>query len=332
MPALAERLRLEFSRRSPVHYDRLSGGLGDKASPADFDREQIAKGLKVEMEHTSDPRIALEIVLDHLTENRKYYDELGKLKLSRRLSAAFERQRYAKEFVESEHPRDEEGKFSSTNATKNVKPHNTLEFREDNLESVWKHWKSKMELDNPQLHPLRVGELAAARISNAIGKKVADIDDKIKASEPITTEEEDFYDNIYVNKWSPTRQLERLSGSRTIISDKDESDANKPLESKRDMVNRLRDEKIESVLQRAGDSPRLVVLEDKDSIGMATFTITQSAKSTGRWQLSWFGRDGKPHGDMNYDSFKDAVHSALGRHVGESPPIGSSDLEVSVVR
>lgn len=114
MPTLAQRLQDEFTRRRLTYRrDRIPGGLGDKARASDFDREQVAKGIRVEMEHTSDPHVALEITLDHLSENPRYYDELAKLKLSRMLSREFERVRYAK-FVESEHPRDEDGKFTST--------------------------------------------------------------------------------------------------------------------------------------------------------------------------------------------------------------------------
>jgi 2,3-bisphosphoglycerate-independent phosphoglycerate mutase len=40
------------------------------------DLDQIKKGIEVEMEHTSDKRIALKIALDHLKEDPKYYDKL----------------------------------------------------------------------------------------------------------------------------------------------------------------------------------------------------------------------------------------------------------------
>lgn len=114
MNALAQQIQAEFYRRLHYRRDRIPGGLGDKAKVQDFDREQVAKGIRVEMEHTSDPRVALEITLDHLSESPTYYDELGKLKLSRMLSAEFARRRqvYGK-FVEGEHPRDEEGKFTA---------------------------------------------------------------------------------------------------------------------------------------------------------------------------------------------------------------------------
>jgi len=51
----------------------LHGGLGDGKSPLEFDADQIIMGLEVEKEHSDNPLIALEIVLDHLTENPDYY-------------------------------------------------------------------------------------------------------------------------------------------------------------------------------------------------------------------------------------------------------------------
>jgi len=37
---------------------------------------QLAKGIKVELEHTSDREIAKEIAMDHLGEKPDYYDRL----------------------------------------------------------------------------------------------------------------------------------------------------------------------------------------------------------------------------------------------------------------
>lgn len=39
-------------------------------------RQQLSKGIKVELEHTTDPKIAKEIALDHLAEFPDYYDRL----------------------------------------------------------------------------------------------------------------------------------------------------------------------------------------------------------------------------------------------------------------
>lgn len=56
--------------------DEMSGGLADKKKPSDFDKKSLEKGMRVEMEHTDDPKVALEIAMDHLTEDSKYYDKL----------------------------------------------------------------------------------------------------------------------------------------------------------------------------------------------------------------------------------------------------------------
>lgn len=39
-------------------------------------KNQLAKGVKVELEHTSDRTVAHEIALDHLGEEPDYYDRL----------------------------------------------------------------------------------------------------------------------------------------------------------------------------------------------------------------------------------------------------------------
>lgn len=51
----------------------LWGGKGDGKSPLEFEPDQILMGLEVEKEHTDNPMIAIEIVLDHLSEDPKYY-------------------------------------------------------------------------------------------------------------------------------------------------------------------------------------------------------------------------------------------------------------------
>lgn len=56
--------------------DKIPGGLADKKLPKDFDAKQLAKGIKVEMEHTDDKDLAREIAMDHLTEIPDYYDRL----------------------------------------------------------------------------------------------------------------------------------------------------------------------------------------------------------------------------------------------------------------
>lgn len=61
-----------------VSEDQLPGGLADKKKPADFDQEELQKGIEVELEHTKDKDLATEIAMDHLMEDPKYYSNLEK--------------------------------------------------------------------------------------------------------------------------------------------------------------------------------------------------------------------------------------------------------------
>lgn len=72
---LNEAVEQELPTSSP-ESDVIKGGKADENSVIDFKPNQILKGMEVEMEHTSDPRIALEITMDHLIENEDYYDYL----------------------------------------------------------------------------------------------------------------------------------------------------------------------------------------------------------------------------------------------------------------
>jgi len=58
------------------YLDKIPGGLADKKSPSDFNRDDLDKGVKVELEHTVDPSVALAIAMDHLMEDERYYDKL----------------------------------------------------------------------------------------------------------------------------------------------------------------------------------------------------------------------------------------------------------------
>lgn len=68
--------------RGPI----LPDGLPKKrrSRPTDFDPDQLAKGVKVELEHTNKPEIALEIAMAHLLERDDYYEMLEKLERSPR--------------------------------------------------------------------------------------------------------------------------------------------------------------------------------------------------------------------------------------------------------
>lgn len=59
--------------------DVIPGGMADNANHLQFNPIQLRKGIKVEMEHTSDPDIAMEIAMDHLMEDPEYYNKLEEI-------------------------------------------------------------------------------------------------------------------------------------------------------------------------------------------------------------------------------------------------------------
>lgn len=59
--------------------DMIPGGKADDADIATYDPQQILKGMEIEMEHTNDPKVALEIAMDHLEEFGDYYTRLDSM-------------------------------------------------------------------------------------------------------------------------------------------------------------------------------------------------------------------------------------------------------------
>jgi len=70
----------DFDQVCKKYKEHLIGGKSSGKNPDDFDKKQLKKGWLVELdEHTTDPYIALEIAMDHLTEFDKYYDSLDEM-------------------------------------------------------------------------------------------------------------------------------------------------------------------------------------------------------------------------------------------------------------
>jgi len=65
--------------KSESYKERIDGGLAKGKTPKDFDKIQLEKGISIEMEHTTDRKIAREIAMDHLTEDCNYYKKLEKI-------------------------------------------------------------------------------------------------------------------------------------------------------------------------------------------------------------------------------------------------------------
>lgn len=76
--------------------EEIIGGVGDGSRVEDFDSKEVVKGIKVEFEHTNDFDKAVEIALDHLTEDPKYYSKLEKSDLSHDLEEAKSYKKYDK--------------------------------------------------------------------------------------------------------------------------------------------------------------------------------------------------------------------------------------------
>ena len=77
------------SRIAEGWQDELQGGLADDKTPQDFDPQALIKGLVVELEHVNKEahellknnpdsvHKAMEIAMDHLTEDSEYYEKLA---------------------------------------------------------------------------------------------------------------------------------------------------------------------------------------------------------------------------------------------------------------
>jgi hypothetical protein len=68
------------------HKDVLPGGLADKRKPEDFDQTKLFLGTATEMEHVSDPKVAMEIAMDHLMEDEDYYYKLHKIESAKSIN------------------------------------------------------------------------------------------------------------------------------------------------------------------------------------------------------------------------------------------------------
>lgn len=78
-----------------VTLNNIEGGKGADSNINEFDIESLVKGAVVELEHTDDILIALEITVDHLSEDRKYYEKLEKIEKHEPNSAKEEKIRAA---------------------------------------------------------------------------------------------------------------------------------------------------------------------------------------------------------------------------------------------
>ena len=62
-------------------YRKVAQEVITPADPSKVDRKELVMGIRVEMEHTDDPKEAAKIALQHLAEDPKYYSKLATLNL-----------------------------------------------------------------------------------------------------------------------------------------------------------------------------------------------------------------------------------------------------------
>jgi len=78
------RKRVGLDNIEKTAKDQIPGGNADNQPDSRYDKDQLGKGIKVEMEHTTDKDLSKEIAKDHLEESKdfkngnggKYYDKL----------------------------------------------------------------------------------------------------------------------------------------------------------------------------------------------------------------------------------------------------------------
>jgi len=82
--SLAEKLNVEPDDLEAMIYSLstdfwANGRYNEKGKNIKFDEKELAAGIKVEMEHTSNKIMAERIAKDHLTEINDYYTRLIKM-------------------------------------------------------------------------------------------------------------------------------------------------------------------------------------------------------------------------------------------------------------
>jgi len=80
--AFAEDEKIEHSEFEEIVYEILGSFLGEgksKGFDGNYDSKELAMGIKVEMEHTTNPLLAEKIAHDHLAEFSDYYTRLAKM-------------------------------------------------------------------------------------------------------------------------------------------------------------------------------------------------------------------------------------------------------------
>lgn len=85
----SQKAHCQGRKKKEMSEEKLKGGKSDKKTIKDLAtkhktsvetiKKQLIKGIKIEIEHTKDKKVAQEIAMDHIYEDPKYYDKLKKI-------------------------------------------------------------------------------------------------------------------------------------------------------------------------------------------------------------------------------------------------------------
>jgi len=208
---------LKIKRKIKEFKDQMPGGVADKMLPSDFDSEQLQKGIKHELEHTKDIKIAKEIAMDHLAEDPVYYDKLEKIEGGKKMKLKLKNNKkmQEQEIVDQEPPTDMtmepdyEGEMAKSDLYKMKKYSSALFDMIDEQDQLpaWvqakitlaadylgtiKHFleykiENGEELDEEQLHELSVKQKATFDF-NDDGKITGDEVARVRSDEEPTNE------------------------------------------------------------------------------------------------------------------------------------------------
>ncbi len=155
--------------------DALEGGKGDNKSPLEFDPDQILKGMEVEKEHTGDPLVAVEIVMDHLIEDPEYYTRKDDPEVSAQDNAAKDAEKLNNEKTDAEKLDSEKTDDDKlTDELLGYKPKNVGEELDFAMPRRKYEEKEKMRLDKKEADMLWRKLFSDEELTPEESKKLAD--------------------------------------------------------------------------------------------------------------------------------------------------------------
>ena len=122
---------------------KIKGGRADKMEISDFNEKALKKGIKVEYEHTNDIEIAAEIAMDHLSEDKNYYDKLEKMEKGNPLKEEIEHYKW---FIERK-KNELKGPYNTVAHKKNLREQ--IKEIEEKLEIAKEKIKEEKKKGNP---------------------------------------------------------------------------------------------------------------------------------------------------------------------------------------